>query len=559
MEALELQFDRERLEGDKDYRDEFRFRCQTDGFFLAPLLDFHDFDESVHREVADLYVQKSPGVSIADQDPIKRRLHLDPRHTFKTTWGILDNIQWITIDPNVTIVNETATQPLGKALTLRTAKVFHCPKNRRPSLFQLAFPEYVIQKLHANYRAPCATRDEIEPTLYSTSVGSAQSGWHPWIINPDDMVDIENSGIKATDDSRQAVWDTYTTNDNTRRAGGYVHVRGTRYHPFDAYGRMLETMDETEWKTLIRASLVVKSGERLVEGEFPTEKEVDLTFPTMLPWKTLRTKFREDYRTFMCQQMNDPQGGGVSIFPAKLYKQMLIEEDRIPVTGELRACWRLQSDAKGYMKDYAEGAIARYSGAKVTILDAWGGAYTPTELCKRIVTGCKRNDCGELTIEKTPGSDDVIPHLYNEAMRQNWSLKIDRPEFQVDDADRIGRMKNLQPMAEAGRLWISTDCSKSEELKRQFTFFRMVESNGLVDVISRLALRMPISNFKGHVSSEQRAMHREAMEHGMFDMIYGQGGAVEVEKAIQEYREEKMPSRNQYGLRPMLGGLDGRY
>lgn len=547
----------ERVEGDADYRNELRHRCQTDGFFLAPLLGFTDFRLSVHRAVADLYVTKSPGRKIEDQDTIcKNRMHLDPRHTFKTSWGIIDTVQWITIDPNITIVNETATQPLGKALTQRTARIFTCPKNRQLNLFQLIFPELVVEKLRSTYRAPSCTRDEIEPTLYSTSVGSAQSGYHPWIINPDDMVDTENSGLDASDESRERVWNTYITNLNTLRDGGYVNVRGTRYHPFDAYGRMLNTMDPDEWKTLIRPSLIVKSGERLVEGEFPEEDEVELVFPDMLPWKKLRPKFRSDYRIFMCQQQNDPQGGAVSIFPPNVFKQARLDGERVPSTGEIRICWRLQCDAKPWMARYAEGVAVLYAGARVYVIDAWRGVYTPTELCERIVRGCKKNQCGDLVIENTPGSESMIPHIYNEATHQNWSVRIERPEFEMDDAVRSGRMKNLQPMMRAGRLWLSTWSGQGEELQNQFTNFGMIDSNGLVDCISRLALRIPISTFKGHVSAEDREMYKIAKENAWYGMIYGEGGAAEVEQAIETHREEP-PARNSYGLRPMLGGLNG--
>jgi hypothetical protein len=545
---------RERIDSDADYRAELRHRCITDGFFLAPLLGFDDFRLDVHQRVKDLYVEKCPGRKIEDQHPIKNRMHLDPRHTFKTSWGIIDTVQWICTDPDITIVNETATQPLGAALTRRTAKIFTKAKNGYLTIFQRIFPELVIEKTRATYRAPSSTRDEIEPTLYSTSVGSAQSGWHPWIINPDDMVDTENSGLDASDASRERVWNTYTTNANTLRTGGYTNVRGTRYHPFDAYGRMLNTMEEGEWKTLIRSSLIVKSGDRLVEGEFPAEEDMTLLFPEMLPYKSLRSKFRADYRIFMCQQQNDPQGGGVSLFPAAAFRQATLDGERVPATGDVKICWRLQCDAKPYMARYAEGAAVLYAGSRVYVVDSWRGVYTPTELCERIVRGCKKAQCGDVVIENTPGSESMIPHIYNEATRQNWSLRIERPEFEMDDAIRSGRMKNLQPMMRAGRLWFSTWSGQSDELQNQFTNFGMVESNGLVDVISRLALRIPIATFKGHVSEEDRVMHQVAKDNAWYSRIYGEGGAAEVEAAIEA--PEPVQARS-YGLRPMLGGLNG--
>jgi hypothetical protein len=561
---LDPLIDRDRIEGDKEYREELRYRCITDGFFLAPFLGFNDFRRDVHQPVADLYVVKKPGLSIPDQDPQhKYRIHLDPRHTFKTTWGILDTVQWILVSPDITIVNETATQALAKLLTTRVAKVFHRPKKtaKPPTLFQTLFPEYVFNtKLTSTYRAPCCTRDEVEPTLYWTSVGSAQSGYHPWVINPDDMVDAENSGITASDQSREAVWSTYTTNKNTLRHGGYENVRGTRYHPFDAYGRMLETLDPTTTKVLIRQSLILKDKEaRLIEGEFPERDEIAvLPFESLgLTYEFLRAKFRAEYRTFMCQQQNDPQGGGVALWTQESYRQMLVEAERIPPTGEVRVCWRLQASTKNFLEQYAYGVAVLYSGSRCYVIDAWRGAYTPSELCERIVKGCKRNQCGELTIEQTPGSDSIIPHIYNEATRQNWSLRIDRPEFESDDDARHGRMRNLQPMTKAGRLWVSTIAGQNDEVQKQFVHFGLIEENGFPDVISRLALRIPASVFRGQVTEEQRQLHRMAAERGLWDALFGDGGAAEIQESIQAEEERPQQFQNSYGLRPMLGGLDG--
>src|ERR1700677_1026627 len=120
--------DRERLIDDVAYREEDRFRFHTDGFFAARLLGYNKFVERIHRPVADLYVAKKPGLPLEEQDVIKNRLHIDPRITYKTTYGIVDSTQWITVDPDVTILNETATKPLSKALTdTTTERAFYLP------------------------------------------------------------------------------------------------------------------------------------------------------------------------------------------------------------------------------------------------------------------------------------------------------------------------------------------------------------------------------------------------------------------------------------------------
>lgn len=546
--------DLERLDdNDAEYHKELRHRCQTDGLFLAPLLGYHDFVPRLHQPVVDLYIQKQPGLSIDAQHPIKNRMHLDPRHTFKTSYKNVDTTQWIITFPDITIANITATKSLATKLTRRQAVVFLRRKNRPLTVFQKLWPEYLIDKLTGTYTAPCRLEESVEPTLYSTSVGSTQSGEHPWIWNSDDPVDTENSGIDASDESRNRVWNSYSTNINTLRLGGYNNICGTRYHPFDLYGRLLGSMDTDEWKTLIRSSVRVIDGERLVEGEWPKPHEMELLFPELLSYQFLKGKFLPDYRSFMCQQQNDPQGGGVAAFPK--YAQCAVREERLPSTGEVRICWRLASDAKDFMKNYAEGAAVLYQGNRCYVVDAWRGVFTLSELCIRIIRGCKRHSCGELIIERTPGSESVIPHIQNEGTRQNWSVQIEQPEFESDDSRRKGRCRQMEPLQKAGRFWVSTGSGQYEEMKRQFTNFGLIEQNGLVDTISRLVLKWPTSVLAGEVTAEQREMYRAAAEQNMFEVIYGAGGRVEIEQALQQEQQPK--ATNSYGLTPMLGGLDG--
>ncbi len=552
-----LLIDIERLESDKEYRDELRHRCQTDLFFLAPFVGFYDFRPDLHGPVKDLYVHKRPGVAIEDQDPIKNRMHLDPRHTYKTSAGIVDQIQWIITCPDVTIANETATQALAKLLTKRVAGTFLKPKTKPATTFQRIFPEFVVEKLRGNYVAPCRTVASVEPTLYSTSIGSSQSGYHPWVLNPDDTADTENSGIDASDQSRDRVWNSYQTNLNTLRHGGYVHIRGTRYHPFDMYGRTLRNMDPSLWKTLIRGSLLVKSGERLVEGEFPAEHEVQLLWPGLLSYGFLKEKFKE-YATFMCQQMNDPAGGGVQVFNETLYAQAQVDAMRIPQLGTTRICWRLPCDKKGFMGRYAVGVAMRDLNGRMYVVDAWRGVYTPSELAKRVVDASKRHQTGEITIEKTPGSEYLIPHFHNEAAKRNVSLRIDQPDFESDDTKRKGRCEQLEPMMRAGRLWISDGIAgQKDELRNHFANFGVTEENGFPDVISRLALRIPVSVLRSMATDAQRAARQQREGQAAWDTLYAHGGADVVDHSIVEEMRRRQGTQNSYGLSPLLGGLDG--
>jgi hypothetical protein len=559
MTVEELGIEEERVGSDTEYTDEVRHRCCTDHFFLAPLLGYFLFHERIHRPVADLYVKKNRNLPIEQQDECKFTIHLDPRDLYKSTFGIVDNVQWVINFPDITILNETATQDLAVALSNVTIRKFWQRPMRAKTIFQRAFPEYVFTQAKEPedgfWRAPCQTMDTVDNTIDSTSVNSTQSGFHPWVMCPDDAVDTKNSGIFASDNSRKKVISNHNTNKNLLRRGGYMHVRGTRYHPYDLYGFMLRTIPPSERRTLIRSVLRMKDGRRLVEGDFPYEDEVVLQMGEIISYAECKTKFA-DYQSFMCQQMNDPQGGAVLIFSEELFTQMLVPGEMIPPLGEVSICWRLPYAGKEFMRTYAEGVAVRYLSGRVVVVDAWRGNYIPTELAQRIVQTAKRHGTGKLTIERTPGSEYVVPHIYNEALRQNWSIRIEQPEFEQNDAQRDTRCKNLQPRAKSGRLQISTDAGQQQQLREQFVHFGLVPENGLIDCISRLALKIPASVMNREISDEQLEIHRIQQGTERWNAVYGQGGAPAAEGVILTQQNANKP-KNSYGLRPMMGGLDG--
>ena len=801
--------DTDRITGDGEYRNEIRHRCMTDHFYLAEMLGFDKFVKRIHEPAVKLYFPKNPNLSIEDQHPIKYRLHLDPRHTFKTTLGRIDSLQWICAFPEeITILNESATQPLAAAISKSLALYFWRPKGRGPTPLQLAFPELVFDGKEPDgvWNTPVRKLGDLDSTLAYTSPKSAQSGWHPYVINPDDMVDTVNSGIDAAAEVRQSVINTYRTNKNTLRHGGYVNMRGTRYHPFDLYGDELDKMNPEEWKILIRSSLTVKTGRRLLPGEFPEEDEVILHFPELpsMNYRSLRQKFLEDYETFMCfragckvlmadwtekpieqikvddevigfertsrheikfrkakvqklfsrraevaevktkcgrvtyptfdhrflrplngdelryvrlkpgskmvsvytpqsspliseqrdldwlggildgegsispagiaiyqkrstnpevhaavietlkrlninftsglthttdrftlaggrsllirllqhariaklqrieetlwqtrqisetrrggsypivasmesigdevvydiqtstsnfvcdgfcahncQQQNDPQGGSIPTFDEDLFQAMQIPMERIPVLGETYICWRLPYQGKTYMAKRAEGAAVRIWEGKVYVIDAWAGTYTPSRLAEKIVRECRRHQTGNVLMEDLPGVQYIEGHIRNEALRKNTSVRIQWLEFQEDDNLRNERMRNLEPQARAGRLLISTVAGHASELRRQVLNFGLVLENGILDCISHLASKVPVSLLRAEIDEEESELQIKRKIEIANHFAFAQGGVQALEEC--KAREEAASaaawqSINTGGLSDILGGLDG--
>ena len=294
--------DTDRLESDGAYREEMRHRCETDHLFLAQVMGFDAFDPDFSTAVSKLYFPKNRNLSIPEQNSKKFRMHLDPRGTGKTTFGLVDTMQWILAFPDtISIMNETATQDLAKSVTNAVGMRFYKRKDAAATPLQLLYPELCQDKFYSgSYIAPTRKQFIIEPTLGYTSPQTSQSGWHPWIINPDDMVDSVNSGVQASDTSRKGIIAVYHANKNTLRFGGYINVRGTRYHPFDLYGDLLDHMDPEEWEILIRSSMRRLDNRRLTPGEFPARDEVELYFPKLLGYYKLKSLFEENYESFMC-------------------------------------------------------------------------------------------------------------------------------------------------------------------------------------------------------------------------------------------------------------------
>lgn len=558
-----------RVDSDPDYRNEARHFCVTDHFYLADVLGkgFNGFKRRVHQPMADLYFPKNKGLSIPEQHKIKNRLHLDPRTTGKTTMGRVDLIQWILAFPEeISILTETATKPLAEAISRSMAELFWKPKDAVPTPLHRLFPELCDEKKPTGlWDTAVRLLGTLDHTLAFTSPKSSQSGWHPWITNVDDICDTENSGIHAHQDVRQGVIDTYYTNKNTLLPGGFNFIKGTRYHPFELYGDILDKLDPEQWKVLIRAAMIVKSGRKLMPGEFPPEDDVILNFPEMpgMDYKSLRQKFFDDYESFMCQQQNDPQGGHIATFDEDLYNTMLIAPERVPPLGDTYICWRLPYGGKDYMADRASGAVARVWEGKVYILDAWDNKYTPSRLAEKIVKESREQQTQYLLMEDLPGVQYMEAGIRNEMHKRNVSARIQWLDFEEDDTVRKERIKSMEPQARAGRILVSTACGKSGELKRQLVNFGLVPENGIVDCISRLAAKVPISQMRQEIEDEEIEALRRQNDMIAYQFVHGYGrpaGLSEAEKQKRERQEASdaaMERAMSVGLTDILGGLDG--
>lgn len=572
-----MQLDQERLTNDAAYREDMRQRFIRDWFFACEMLG-RPMHRVLHAPIADLYPRKNPNLPIQDQDPIKNMMLLDPRFSWKTTGGRIEKIQWLAGFPDdITILTETATQPLGEKISETIAGAFYCARYSKPSQLQQLFPEITVAnepfgRGKDTWNTPGRAQlrsglNDLDDSVAYTSPQSVQSGWHPWIINADDMVESKNSGIRANPEVRQGIIDLFDTNKNTLVPGGYMYLTGTRYHPFDLYGVRIQDMDPTQWKVVVRGSLSRKDGSKLLPGEFPPEDEVILHFPDIpgLDYRSLKTKFNENYETFMCQQQNSPQGGHVQLFDDKLYDSCEIDEDRVPIFGgEVFTCWRLPYGSKASTNKYAEGLAARIEGGKVYFIDSWRYGGTPSHQAEMIVQCHKRAQADGMMVLGTPGSDSAWTLLRNEAAKKNLSLKLHWGEWDDNENYRTQGIKNMEPLLKVGRVLFQRGTTKAAELRKQFVHFGLIEETGLIECAARLADRVPLSQLRANMEEEELEWQRRAREREMLADFLGQQGLMQGQNLVDEELEQKalahvsaMNDAGSWKLPPLPGGLDG--
>lgn len=547
-----------------------RFRFLTDHFFAAETLGFRDFSRRAHGPAVDLWIPKNPNVPIREQSAIKKRMILDPRHTFKTTLKRVDRIQWIAAFPEeITILVESATQPLAEASCQKTAMAFYQGKGKPPSLFQMMFPELAVQKYPdgtwntPNRRAIGA--GDLDATLDYTSPKSAQSGWHPMLIEPDDVEDTNNSGIGVNPEVRQHVIDVCDQNENLLRDGGYLNIAGTRYHPFDWYGKCIDraAKNPAAWKILIRPSLIVKSGARLMPGEFPAEDEVELLWAEFanLSYAELREKFYANYESFMCQQQNDPTGGHVARFDERSFEAAQIEPKRVPLNGETFLCWRPRYGGNKKTAKYSEGVACRVEDGRIYVIDAWQGTYTASGEAEKIVAEAHACQADGVMLVAVPGCEHSFSNVRNEMFRRNRSFRLQWVDFIEDDAGRATYQEQMEPMIRNGRLLFSTAMRKAAECRNQFVHFGLVEEDGIIDCISKLASDVvPLSVMRANMQQHEIEWTRQRRDDALLSQFLQQQGVdpqVETARQRAEAHARAMSKTMHFSIPPLPGGLDG--
>lgn len=546
-----------RIEADPSYKEELRWRAQTDLLWLAKyVLGYSLIDEEDHREIAETFVKKDPRRPIEEQDTeYKTRLILMPRRTYKTTFNIADTVQWILCFPEVAVMVMTASNspdsPLADAFVAEVADHFFAPWGAPAKPLHLLFPEHLLPKMPkaGEFITPARKTFRRDPTVKGVSIEQSLSGWHPDVMKGEDIQDNRNS---QTSFGLRKVWKNLNVNAKMLADWGYRDHTGTRYGPADVYSRMLASPGERTrilWKpAYVRRAHAVK-----LEDEELQEGDVILQFPKLLPWKFLRSVKAEDEESFWTQYMNVAEGNFKPTFPIERLEAAKVPEAHAPEEKNVHICWRFE---------YAECrnaacAVGVETDGRMTIVEAQRGQFVPTALARRVVESAKKWETHRVEIEDTPGARTMLPHIRNEALENDWQLTVQWAEFLQDDTARKLAVKSAEPHLVAGRLLFADDLREGTEIFRQLYQFGMIEEYELASVVARVANKLPPSLAADGFEAQDEEQFEAYIAEDAYNRVYGRGQYREEQAPPPMAEPEWEPSGASFGLEEMMPGLSG--
>jgi hypothetical protein len=580
---VEEEIDIQRLRTDDEYKNQLRLRAQTDLYWLATKVlvndqgtpSYPDINVRTHREVANFFVKKDPDKTLDEQDKVKQRLLLMPRGTFKTSFNIVDTLQWILCFPDIAIFVMTAANtddsPLADVFLEEVARHFLNVTERDWKPLHLLFPEFVITKMPKKgwFVSPARKTYRRDATVMATSIESSLSGWHFDVIKFEDIQDNRNSQTSA---SIRKVKNNLFINLKMLMSWGYREGTGTRYGPMDVYGLVIERLDPRVGKVMWKPAMQVKPHvwdrhpklrERAEDYGYLFEElqkdDWELFFPEFLPYDKLMESRNEDENSFMTQQMNVATGSFKPIFPIEKLIAATLDEEHMPITGTVQISWRLEMEGS----DQVAGACGVMQGNRMYIVDIERGKWTPSTIAIKIVKMAKRNTCHKISIEETPGARFQETAIRNEALKEGWELFINWLPYQRDETERSLRIKSCEPVLGSARLYFSREIRILREVHRQLYHYGMIEETEIADVVSRVCEKLPKLIGDSETGTVEDDLAWTAIrERAQRDRVFNQGQyrteEPEIDPAdIESVDVEWSPAPNEDGLEEMMPGLSG--
>jgi phage terminase large subunit-like protein len=175
-------------------------------------------------------------------DAKSHQLVLLPRGHQKSTF-IAYRVAWeITRNPAVTVMYLSATaglaeQQLGLIKSILTSTVYRRYWPEMVNEDEGKREKWSVAAISVDH--PKRKEEQVrDPTVFAVGLTSNVVGWHCDIVVLDDVVVPDNA---YTEDGREKVKTQYSLLNSIANPGAPVWIVGTRYHPADLYGALLET------------------------------------------------------------------------------------------------------------------------------------------------------------------------------------------------------------------------------------------------------------------------------------------------------------------------------
>lgn len=521
------------VQEDDELREEGRRCCKTNLLALCYVLAYCLITEDVHHEAIAFFPEKDPNKTVEQlsQGIPRRNSLLYPRGTYKSTLDLANVIQYILhYFFTIAILIMSATKPLAFAFVDEISAHFYKPKNRPPTLFQALFPELCVdvEPEHGSFTAAIRQMEPTikEPMIWGNSLGSSTTGWHPDVLVIDDVHDNRNS---ETYEARIKISKRYKMSRKILKPTGIELKIGTCYGPGDIFAEEVLNSRPGSYRRIYKPAMRLKSGERLDPNGFPDEEDVELLFPSILPYDYLREEY-EGYESFMSQLMLDTYGSAEVVFSEKQMLEAMIDEEKFPVEGESFIHWRMECRKMRWHT--TNGAVGVLHRNRMYIADVWHGHFKPSELARIIVTTAREYGKHDVSIEESPGARLMEPTIKNYALTVGWDIHINWTPFVEDSGERDIFIRNIEADIATSRLIFSNGIVKLKPLIQGFVQYGMIDENGLPDVVAQVAGNLPQSI--AAEQSEEESAWEMMRERDKYNMIYGRGAYARPEPEPEE-------------------------
>jgi len=410
-------------------RSRMRETAMHDGYYFnTKILGWDKFYEPLHRPLCNWFYR----------DRVEKfALTLCPRGHYKTTIGAEGKIlhSWLKKqDLRYLIVHqkrEIAEKALGQIK-------FHAEENDK---LQFIAPDVFYKK--PSTEAKRWLKDEIDikrtkwhrvPSAKATGVDATVTGLHFDRIILDDIVTEDNS--TTSEQLEQPKVFIQRVNplliDKTR---GQVDVIGTRWHPNDAYGWMLETFTRGFCSNIMAA--LDEDGEPIFPTEFSRESLLDMA------------EHMGSFQ-FSCLMMNNPVPSDTKMFPEEQVQWCDILPDKPlmfftaidPNRGE-----KSTSDP-GVIATFARDSDGNFYEAEIT-----HRKFNVDDLAQEVRRHVATWNPQKVIIETTAGQNYLHYWLQQEQVENNSPYTL-VPVSRGPTSHKYQRILRIQPVVERGHLFL---------------------------------------------------------------------------------------------------------